>query len=252
VLSFYLSVIGIDRWLYACFATTMALGFWLDMRVYYPGFLNDLPSTHIALALYCTLLLVRSRNEQQRLHDYIRAQITQEILLHELGVQATRDALTGTNNRGRIESELRRLVKLEVRRKGQLSILLLDVDHFKRINDRHGHDIGDIALRLLTQCALETLRDSDIFGRWGGEEFLAILPDTGLDAAMDVAERLRLSISELKLLDANGQPIPLTASIGVAQHQRGDSGDAITKHADIALYAAKAAGRNCCRSFEST
>jgi diguanylate cyclase (GGDEF)-like protein len=249
VLSFYLSVIGIDRWLYGCFAATMAFGFWLDLMVYYPQFLVDLPSTPIALALYCALLLVRSRSEQNRLHDSIRAQMRQEILLKELGLQATRDALTGTNNRGQIESELRRLIKLEERRDGRLSVLLLDVDHFKQINDRHGHDVGDVVLRQLAKAATETLRDSDILGRWGGEEFLAVLPDTPAAAALEVAQRLREAIAALEPVDASGQRVKVSASVGVAQHQPGDSSDVVTKHADLALYQAKESGRNCCVLF---
>jgi len=251
VMSFYLSVIGIDRRLYAAFAITMALGFWINVEVYYPQFTQDMPSTPIALGLYCTFLLVRSRSEQKRLHDLIRAHISQDLLLEELKVQATRDGLTGTNNRGQIESELRRLIKLEERLSVPFSILLLDVDHFKQINDTHGHDAGDVVLRQLVQCAAGTLRDTDILGRWGGEEFLAILPDTGSDAAMEVAERLRAAIAGLELEIASGQTIRITASIGIARHRHGENGDVVSKHADLALYSAKQAGRNCCKLYGS-
>lgn len=250
VMSFYLSVIGIDRWLYACFAITISLGFWVNVEMNFPQFTRDMPNTPVALGLYCIFLLSRSRSEQKRLHDLIRAHISQDLLLEELKVQATRDALTGTSNRGQIESELRRLIKLEDRRSGQLSILLLDVDHFKHINDTYGHDAGDVVLRQLVQCAAGTLRDTDILGRWGGEEFLAILPDTGSDAAMEVAGRLREAIAGLELEIASGQTIRITASIGVAQHGHGQNGDVVSKHADLALYSAKQAGRNCCRLYQ--
>jgi len=247
VLSLYVSAIGIDRWLYACFVLTMVVGFWLDLVIYYPQYLIDMPSTPVALALYGLFLLARSRSEQRRLHASIKAQMAQSLLLKELSAQANRDALTGTNNRGHIESELRRLIKLEERRPKQLSVLLLDVDHFKRINDTHGHDAGDVVLRQLVQTAQHTLRDTDILGRWGGEEFLAILPDTDVTAAMEVAERLRLAMADMKLSSAVGQPFQITVSIGVAQHRAGETSDIVTKHADLALYVAKEEGRNRCR-----
>lgn len=249
VVSLYLSAIGTDRWLYASFVVTIAVGFWIQLVVNFPQFLQDLPSTPSALALYGIFLLGRSRSEQRRLYASIKAQMTQDLLLKELSVQANRDALTGTNNRGHIESELRRLIKLEERRPSKLSVLLLDVDHFKHINDRYGHDAGDVVLRQLVQTAQKTLRDTDILGRWGGEEFLAILPDTDVTAATDVAERLRLAMAEMDLSNSVGQPFQITVSVGVAQHRAGETSDIVTKHADLALYVAKDEGRNLCRRY---
>ena len=249
VVSFYLSVIGIDRWLYFTYCATFVIGIWVDLALYYPEFLEQLPSTPLVLAVYAALLLSRSSKEQTRLRDAIVGQLTQELLLGRLEVQATRDALTGVNNRGRVEEELRRLIKVGERHPGGFSVLLLDVDHFKDVNDRHGHDVGDRVLCRLTEVAAAALREIDVLGRWGGEEFLVLLPGTPLSEALMVAERLREAIARVAFAVPGGAPFRVTVSIGVAQYQAGDSGDTVAKHADVALYMAKGAGRNSCRTY---
>jgi diguanylate cyclase (GGDEF)-like protein len=250
VLSYYLSVIGIDRKLYAGFAVALALSFWGELMAYFPAFLKAVPSAPVALAIYCSLLLLRSRSEQARLHDSIKAQIAQHLLLEELKAQATRDALTGIFNRGWIEGELRYFVKQQDRRPEPFSLLIFDVDLFKEINDRHGHDVGDSVLRRLTERALEVLRETDVLGRWGGEEFLVLLPHTDAATAMQVAQRLLSAVGAIEFTDATGRRLKVSVSVGVAQHQPGESSEVIVKHADLALYLAKNSGRNCCRQFE--
>jgi diguanylate cyclase (GGDEF)-like protein len=122
-----------------------------------------------------------------------------------------------------------------------VSVLFIDLDHFKQINDIHGHDQGDAALAEVGQILASTLRASDFAARYGGEEFLILLPDTDRTAAQDVAEKLRIAIEQAELAHVG----PLTASFGVAVLPD-DTGEAeqLVRKADRALYAAKAAGRN--------
>ena len=125
-----------------------------------------------------------------------------------------------------------------------MSVMMLDLDHFKKINDTHGHATGDAVLQGFVKRAAESLRQSDTLGRLGGEEFGVILPETSLEAAEDVAERLRQHLAERPLI-AERAAIPCTVSIGVA-HLHGNDGsiDDLFQRADKALYKAKADGRN--------
>ncbi|MDH0862933.1 GGDEF domain-containing protein [Mitsuaria sp. GD03876] len=154
-----------------------------------------------------------------------------------------RDALTGLLNRRALEEHLARMQALVERGRAN-AVLVLDVDHFKRINDELGHAGGDAALQHLAGVLGATLRDTDCFGRLGGEEFAVLLPDTDLDGAMLVAERLRKLLQEQPL--AWGDKLwPISASFGVATMQRGDAnGHGALSRADAAMYAAKARGRN--------
>jgi diguanylate cyclase (GGDEF)-like protein len=162
----------------------------------------------------------------------------------EMAELALKDALTDIYNRrhfmARLDGEWKRF-----RRYGRpLSLLLLDIDHFKSINDRYGHDVGDqVIVAVARLCGTQT-RDSDLAARIGGEEFAILLPETGLDDARAAAERLRAAVAEHPI-DSNAGPIAVTVSIGVAPAERaGDPADFV-KRADEALYAAKRGGRNC-------
>ncbi len=125
------------------------------------------------------------------------------------------------------------------------SVLMLDIDHFKRINDTYGHEAGDVVLRTLGELCRGTLRDVDIAGRLGGEEFAVMLPETGREAALAVAERLRQTIADVKVSLEGGFPIRFTASIGVASFtEEHPNLDTLLSQADKALYEAKKAGRN--------
>ena len=154
-----------------------------------------------------------------------------------------RDALTGLLNRRALEEHLARL-QARADRGRHNAVLMLDVDHFKRINDDLGHAGGDAALRHLSAVLGEALRDADCFGRLGGEEFAVLLPDTDLDGAMLVAERLRELLQKQPL--AWGDKLwPISASFGVATMRSGDAnGHGALSRADAAMYAAKARGRN--------
>jgi diguanylate cyclase (GGDEF)-like protein len=128
-----------------------------------------------------------------------------------------------------------------------MSLVLLDVDHFKHINDQRGHATGDRVLEAVGRLIGTTMRRYDICARWGGEEFVALLPGIDRAEAAAVAERLRAAVAALWIEDGRGAAVPVTASFGVSTRLVGESFDAFLDRADKAMYAAKAAGRNCVR-----
>lgn len=155
---------------------------------------------------------------------------------------ATRDSLTGMLNRRSIMGWAQDLGRAETP-SGQVSVLMIDIDHFKRINDQHGHLAGDEVIRGVSRLLREGVRNSDIVGRYGGEEFLVLMPETGTTGAAHVAEKLRQTIAEQETW-----PTKVTVSIGVATVRPGEKGlEAALARADAALYEAKQAGRNCVR-----
>jgi diguanylate cyclase (GGDEF)-like protein len=158
----------------------------------------------------------------------------------ELARMARHDPLTGLGNRLRLDEALKREMCRFTRYGTPFSVILLDVDHFKKINDRHGHQVGDGVLVRLAGVLREITRGSDLAGRWGGEEFLVLCPSTDLDGACHLAEHLRRAIAETT---DDGLPA-ITASLGVAMVGTGDGEDRLLSRADTALYAAKQAGRN--------
>lgn len=152
---------------------------------------------------------------------------------------ATTDKLTGLANRQAFELIYTQAIR-EVERSGQpLSILLFDVDRFKRVNDRHGHPVGDRVLAAVAEAARESLRAVDAVCRWGGEEFLVLLKDCRIDDAHALAEKVRERIATLRVDD-----VEVTVSLGVAEYRPGDSRNGLVARADRALYAAKERGRN--------
>lgn len=155
------------------------------------------------------------------------------------------DSLTGVHNRGSIINTASRLQRSQ-ENTGSLSLLMIDADHFKDINDRFGHLVGDDVLRQLSEVLRTQLRSTDIVGRYGGEEFLVLMPDTGHEGALLLAEKLRKSV-EKRIT----RPLPVTVSIGVATTSEDDMTlDETLSRADKALYLAKAEGRNCIRSAD--
>jgi len=165
-------------------------------------------------------------------------------LLEALEKQAATDPLTGLSNRRGFDRALALEWERQRRRGSSLAVLVIDIDHFKQINDQHGHAVGDTALRHLGQVLRQHLRPYDLSGRLGGEEFCVVSADTDLEGARRSAERLRQA-SLVYGHDANGQPLSLTLSIGVSVVQANDQSphDAI-RRADAALYRAKQNGRN--------
>jgi|GEM_PF-1667000 len=162
----------------------------------------------------------------------------------ELRTLATTDYLTGIYNR-RTVMELGRQEFERARRYHEpLALLMMDIDHFKLVNDNHGHAAGDEALCSLVNSCIECLRGQDILGRMGGEEFLIILPHTGLAEAMQVAERLRAWVAEIPI-NYEGTPFRITVSLGVSQLEASDANiEAVIRKADAAMYRAKQKGRN--------
>lgn len=161
-------------------------------------------------------------------------------LSDKLRSQALRDPLTGLYNRRYMEDTLQRVSQLAQREQQSVAVMMIDLDHFKRLNDQHGHAKGDAVLRDSAAVILNQLRESDVACRYGGEELLIVLPNCGLDDAVGKAERLRIGIAGLS------QPgVAVSASIGVAAiPANAGSAQDLVKAADAALYAAKQAGRN--------
>jgi diguanylate cyclase (GGDEF)-like protein len=163
----------------------------------------------------------------------------------ELQRDARTDALTGLDNRRAIQERAPLELKRARRAGVPVSLLLCDIDHFKSINDRYGHEAGDAVLRSVAATLRATVRETDLLGRWGGEEFLAVLVDADAGRAADVAERMRANVAATPL---EGLPEPATISIGVSTRPHlepvGDAWEALLKEADTHLYRAKSAGRN--------
>ncbi len=174
---------------------------------------------------------------------WVSSELTEERASRELQRLATSDALTGAKSRGYFMTAFDAELSNARRYRQPLSLLLIDLDHFKRINDHFGHPAGDATLRNLATLCQETLRTGDIFARMGGEEFAALLPRASEADAMEVAERLRTAIAGMAVW-SGGVEIRVTISIGVGQLEEDDDFDALYNRVDTALYAAKAAGRN--------
>jgi diguanylate cyclase (GGDEF)-like protein len=157
---------------------------------------------------------------------------------------ADRDGLTGIANRRYFEGRLRDEYTRWQRYGGDMSVLLFDLDHFKKINDQFGHVVGDTVLREMAQRVAQVVRLQDTFGRFGGEEFALLLPCTPLEDAMQVAEKIRHAIGDLPV-DVQGVCVPVTASVGGAAARVGvPNYDVLINEADAALYSAKRQGRN--------
>lgn len=160
---------------------------------------------------------------------------------------AVTDELTGLRNRRYVQGRLQEELSRAARSRKPISVALFDVDHFKQVNDAHGHDAGDEVLRSVAAMAQRACRASDLVARFGGEEFLIVLPETDPEGAGVIADRLRIWIEAMRV-DVDGAAITVTASFGIATHAPDAAGapdvSALVKRADEALYRAKATGRN--------
>jgi diguanylate cyclase (GGDEF)-like protein/PAS domain S-box-containing protein len=176
----------------------------------------------------------------------ISTDITERELLKEaLEQQAHQDYLTGLCNRRHFMEQGQAELERAQRYGHALSVLMLDIDHFKGINDSHGHKAGDIVLQRLGDVMREALRTVDVIGRIGGEEFAVLLPETDLQRAAEVAERLRENVAGAEVVLEAGMPLHFTVSIGVARLEEKDSNlDILLNQADKALYRAKESGRD--------
>lgn len=173
-------------------------------------------------------------------------------LENQLLRQARIDFLTQVNNRGYFMEQAEIELSRAVRYGDPFSLLMLDIDFFKQVNDSHGHQAGDAVLVKLASIMRQTLREVDIIGRIGGEEFAILLPETGLEKSFQAAERLRINVSNTKVPIGNGLPLKITVSIGIASMTSNDDNiDLLLSQADAALYEAKHAGRNKVCIFKS-
>ena len=272
--SFAVSAIAMHLRICISFLLVLTGGGLWALHLRYPQFMQGYWAISMGLPLYALMLLVRSRGEQQRRREWVMARLEQKRLLDLLNAQvvqerlvagamrdqslaiqadyeqlserSSRDALTQAYNHGHIEAQLRLHIASLQRRHEDFSVLMMDIDHFKQVNDQHGHLMGDQVLRQLAARVQCTLRQSDLFGRWGGEEFMVLLPHTSQAAAQETAERLRQEVKSM-VFESEAGPFGITISIGVAQLQPDEAADALVARVDAAMYAAKHAGRDCVR-----
>ena len=164
--------------------------------------------------------------------------------LRELRRSVRTDALTGIGNRAYLDGRLRAVVAEYARAPEEAAVALLDIDHFKAVNDTYGHQVGDRALTMVASTLRQNLRSSDALGRWGGEEFMVVLHDVPDDDALrTLCEKLRKLVSWSRL-DLDDESIAVTISIGVTRLRTGDTPDTLVARADAALYRSKDEGRN--------
>lgn len=189
---------------------------------------------HIAQMRHLESSVLRLRDERSRLR-----------------IEAGTDALTGLANRASLLPRLTQSLANSVRTGRPLCVIMADLDRFKEVNDTYGHPVGDLVLRDTATRLGSALRDFDLIARYGGEEFIAVLQDTPVDVAEQIAERVRRRIGEHPYNVVEGG-LRITLSQGVAQARAGDSVESLIARADAALYAAKQAGRNCVILVEDT
>ncbi len=181
-----------------------------------------------------------------------RMRYSNEALVNSAKIQleseqaAITDGLTGLHNRRWLSDSFKRQMQRCELDNQSCTILMLDIDHFKEVNDRFGHLAGDRILCTVSQMLLKTMRPADLISRYGGEEFAMCLPDTSIKVSRLIAERLRKTIAETTTSFEEGKLLPpVTVSLGIAQMQPGQTLDSLISAADSALYRAKAKGRNC-------
>jgi len=171
-----------------------------------------------------------------------------EALTKKLKHQAQTDGLTGVYNRQHLDEELKIEIKRAQRYNRPLSLIMLDIDHFKKVNDRCGHQVGDWALKKIAKSMKDVARATDFVGRYGGEEFIVVCTETAIDKALNLAERMKKEIKGLRVLDKDGLSLGITGSFGVAQYSESEDFDKLLAKVDDALYRAKKEGRDriCC------
>ncbi|MDE2368338.1 MAG: GGDEF domain-containing protein [Burkholderiales bacterium] len=211
--------------------------------------LHAAPQLAAGLTVYFLLLVNSMQLISRRVTEGIRLQLENAALAGQLEValqgmerQATTDPLTGRMNRRALDTLLARYIQEGRERGARFALLMLDVDHFKRINDEHGHPVGDQALCRIADRIGTQLRSGDSCARYGGEEFVIVLPRVDAEAASDIAERIRAEVASAPL--ATRPPLAVTVSIGVAEYRAPMTAASLLARADRAVYAAKRGGRN--------
>ncbi|MDO9289815.1 MAG: diguanylate cyclase [Thermodesulfovibrionales bacterium] len=179
------------------------------------------------------------------LQDELRQKNHQlEDLLRQVEIMAITDQLTGIYNRRRLETVLQEEFRRTIRYKSPLACLMIDIDHFKRINDRFGHHTGDMVIKETAQIITECARDIDTVARWGGEEFLALFPQTKKEDALQPAVRIIKKVSEHKFSEISDEQITISIGIASAPDPSIDTEEKLIHASDMALYEAKKKGRN--------
>ncbi len=165
------------------------------------------------------------------------------LMYYQALITALKDPLTGVNNRTSFDATLKREVDIANRHSSPLALMVIDIDHFKEINDTHGHLVGDCVLRDVANCAAKCIRSTDIMFRYGGEEFVVLLSNTSPEGAQLLAERIRLSIGKQECTYGKST-VKVTVSLGIAKLNKDESGISLFSRADEAMYQAKQLGRN--------
>jgi diguanylate cyclase (GGDEF)-like protein len=196
----------------------------------------------IVTLLVALMSLIYLFGKERGIHDNVQMdkRLKLQELARELRFQATTDPLTGLSNRLKFNQALATEISRSMRYETPLSLVLYDIDNFKAVNDTHGHQIGDKVLVELSRLAPNLLRNTDLLARWGGEEFVILIPGSDGEMAYQAAEKLRNAI-EQGGFDGIGT---VTCSFGVAQYVYGDTAETLISRADDALYRAKLNGRN--------
>jgi len=235
------SAFGLSIYALVVFGLVMGVMAWVRPAAYPPAveighFLMLACMLPAVAVLTARLSRIRRRLSDQR-EELARA-------LAQLHAIATRDELTGLPNRRQMQALMDQELLRSLRHGYEFCIAIADLDHFKHVNDEHGHAAGDLVLRSFAQACQGALRATDVIARWGGEEFLVLLPDTAMPLALAGMERLRERVAELRTDVGGGVNVTITVSIGLTGHRRGDTLAQTLERADRLLYQAKDAGRN--------
>lgn len=188
----------------------------------------------------------KETQEVEQLIGVLLYPLRNALLYRDAICAAQKDALTGVGNRASLNESLSREIEVAHRHQRTLGMIIFDIDHFKKINDTYGHNTGDCLLKALTRAAEDTIRISDQLFRYGGEEFIVLLPETGLKGVKNLAERIRRNVEALDCV-CEGNHIKMTASFGIATLNTEEDEESFFVRADKALYEAKNSGRNCTR-----
>lgn len=211
---------------------------WVDFLVNHQGQKHKV-KLDIQGDSYYFLASASSVDSKRHISAIILSDISQQVEAKKaLTLLTLNDSLTGVGNRRFFDQKIQEHITLSERYNAHFSLMLLDIDFFKKINDRYGHDVGDKVLVEFGNLIKNSLREGDIFARIGGEEFAILLPLTTKDKAYILAQKLR------EMVQNSSGTIPITMSIGLVQYEKGDDAGAIFKRADALLYKAKEAGRN--------
>ncbi len=238
---------------HASLSTNDVAAVYSDKMMGYQSQLND--ANELTQIQHLIVNIIKDTNEMAESSNQLNLQLkeaTSQIQslskqLEETEKEVLLDGLTGLNNRKAFDRKINELCDENI---GLFSVIMLDIDYFKKFNDQHGHQIGDSVLSIVGNHLKETLKGKDFPSRYGGEEFIIILPNTKLDKAIIVAEQIRETISAQRLKNKKtGQDLgKITVSLGVSEMRAGDTTATIVERADAALYMAKDSGRNNVKS----